>query len=239
VIVDGEVKSTCGICFNNCGVLIQVENGRPTRIKGDPQSPVNRGSLCKKGLASLEYLNSPHRLKYPLKRIGEKGSGKVELYSERLKERGFDLLPIYRELPETPYSNPKLAGEYPLIFTSWKSNVYRHSGGRQIDSLRNNHPEPVTYLHPQTAQELEICDGDRVYIETRRGRISQKANLTTDIDPRIVGVDYAWWFPEKGPSDLYGWADANINVLTDDKPPYNHEMGSSNLRGILCKVYKQ
>ncbi len=75
-MVDGEVKSTCGICFNNCGVLIQVANGRPARIKGDPQSPVNKGSLCQKGLASLEYLHSPHRLKYPLKRIGEKGSGK-------------------------------------------------------------------------------------------------------------------------------------------------------------------
>ena len=166
-------------------------------------------------------------------------SGKVELHSKRLKERGFDPLPIYRELPETPYSNPELAEAYPLIFTSWKSNVYRHSGGRQIESLRHSHPEPMAYLHPQTARQLQISDGDWVYIETRRGRIRQKANLTTDIDPRIVGVDYAWWFPEKGASDLYGWAEANINILTDDKPPFNHEMGSSNLRGILCKVYKQ
>ena len=78
-------------------------------------------------------------------------SRKVELYSERLKERGFDPLPIYRELPETPYSNPELAEEYPLIFTNWKSSVYRHSGGRQIDSLRNSHPEPMAYLHPQTS----------------------------------------------------------------------------------------
>ena len=60
-MVDGEVKSTCGICFNNCGVLIQVEKGRAAKIKGDPQSPVNKDSLCKKGLASLEYLNSPNR----------------------------------------------------------------------------------------------------------------------------------------------------------------------------------
>jgi hypothetical protein len=52
-----------------------------------------------------------------------------------------------------------------------------------------------------------------------------------------VGIDYTWWFPEKGVSDLYGWAAANINILTDDQPPYNREMGSSNLRGILCKVY--
>ena len=56
MIIDGEVKSTCGICFNNCGVLVQVESGRAVKIKGDPQSPVNQGSLCKMGLASLEYL---------------------------------------------------------------------------------------------------------------------------------------------------------------------------------------
>jgi hypothetical protein len=31
---------------------------------------------------------------------------------------------------------------------------------------------------------------------------------------------------------------SNMNVLTDDKPPYNREMGSTNLRSGLCKVYK-
>ncbi|GAI04922.1 unnamed protein product, partial [marine sediment metagenome] len=77
-----------------------------------------------------------------------------------------------------------------------------------------------------------------VYIETRRGRIRQKAYLTTGIDPRVVGVDYAWWFPEKGASSLYGWAESNINILTDNKPPFNRETGSTNLRGMLCKVYK-
>jgi anaerobic selenocysteine-containing dehydrogenase len=165
-------------------------------------------------------------------------TGKVELYSNRLKERGFDPLPTYREPPETPYSDPELAREYPLIITSWKSAPYRHSGGRQIASLRETHPEPVTYMHPQTANGLGIKNGDWVFIETKRGRIKQKANLTTDIDPRVVGVDYAWWFPEQGSSNRYDWAESNINVLTDDKPPFNREMGSTNLRSILCKVHK-
>jgi len=164
-------------------------------------------------------------------------SGKIELYSTLLKERGFDPLPVYREPPETLHSNPKLAQEYPLVLTSWKADVYRHSGGRQIDSLRNRHPEPMTYLHPQTAKKLGINDGDRVCIETQRGRISQMAHLTADIDPRVAGVDFGWWFPEKGPSGLYGWAEANINILTDDQPPFSREMGSPNLRGILCRVY--
>ena len=165
-------------------------------------------------------------------------SGKVELYSSRLKEWGFDPLPTYYEPPETPYSDPELAKEYPLIFISWKRKPYRHSGGRQIASLRGSHPEPIIMIHPETADKLGIKEGDWVYIETRRGRIRQKATLTASIDPRVVGVDYGWWFPEKGASELYGWAESNVNILTNDKPPFNRETGSANLRGFLCKVYK-
>lgn len=168
----------------------------------------------------------------------ETPSGKVELYSSQLKQWGFDPLPVYYEPSETPYSAPELAKEYPLIFTSAKPEPYRHSEGRQIPALRNSHPEPIVSIHPQTASKLGIEEGDWVYIETRRGRIRQKATLSGSIDPRIVVVDYGWWFPEKGVSSLYGYAESNINVLTDNKPPYGHEMGTANLRGIFCKVYK-
>ena len=165
-------------------------------------------------------------------------SGKVELYSSKLKDWGFDPLPTYHEPPETPLSAPELVKEYPLVFTSWKEGVFRHSCGRQITSLRDTHPEPVVWLHPDTAGKQGIADGDSVYIETKRGRIRQKALLTRDIDPRVVGVDYAWWFPENGPDKFYGWAEANLNILTDDSPPFGREMGTANLRGILCKIQK-
>jgi len=165
-------------------------------------------------------------------------SGKVELYSSRLDEWGFDPLPVYREPPETPLSNPELAVEYPLILTSRKIDTLIHSGGRQIDALRSAHPEPIVSIHPEAAGKLGIANGDWVYIETIRGRIKQKATFNDDIDPRVVVPDFGWWFPEKGPSELYNWAESNINILTDHMPPYNREMGSSNLRGILCNVYK-
>jgi anaerobic selenocysteine-containing dehydrogenase len=165
-------------------------------------------------------------------------SGKVELYSSRVKKWGFDPLPTYYEPPETPYSNPELAKEYPLMVISWKCKHYRHSGGRQVASLRGSHPEPTTTIHPETAAKLGIKEGDWVYIETRRGRIKQKAALTAGIDPRLVGIDYGWWFPEKRLAELYGWAESNVNVLTNDEPPFNREMGSANLRGFLCKVYR-
>ena len=70
------IRSTCRLCYNNCGVLIRMQSGRPVGIEGDPSHPVNRGVICEKGLASLEYLTNPHRLRKPLKRAGAKGEGK-------------------------------------------------------------------------------------------------------------------------------------------------------------------
>jgi len=84
---------------------------------------------------------------------------------------------------------------------------------------------------------LELQSGDSVSIRNPEGeKYVQKAYLTNNIDPRVVGVDYAWWFPEKGPENLYGWAEANINILTDDGPPYGREMGTPNLRGFSCRI---
>ena len=165
-------------------------------------------------------------------------SGKVELYSQQLKECGFDPLPIYYEHPETPGRSPDLDNEYPLVFTSRKLGCYRHSDNRQILSLRGSYPEPVTSINPETARKSGIAEGDQIYIATRHGRIKQRAALSPDIDPRMIVVDYGWWFPEHGPTDSYGWKESNINMLTDDKPPYNREMGSAHLRGVPCKVYK-
>jgi anaerobic selenocysteine-containing dehydrogenase len=165
-------------------------------------------------------------------------SKKVELYSSRLAEWGFDPLPEYYEAPETPYSEPALSEEYPFVLTTRKGDVYRHSGGRQIPSLRSKKPEPIIKIHPDSARRAGIKDGDWVYVATKRGRITQKASLVDALDPRTVEVDYAWWFPERNDSPLYGWEESNINVLTDDNPPFNREMGSAIMRGMCCKVYK-
>ena len=43
------VKSTCGMCFAACGMLIQVEDGKVTGVKRDPESPVNYGCVPRGG----------------------------------------------------------------------------------------------------------------------------------------------------------------------------------------------
>lgn len=160
-------------------------------------------------------------------------SGKVELYSSQLEQWGFAPLPVYSEPPETPYSNPEMANDYPLIASSRKMGPYQHSAGRQISSLRACHPDPVVEMHPTVASRLGVKDGDYVFVENRRGRIRQRAALTDSVDPRVILVDYGWWFPERGPAS---WEVANINILTQDES-YAIENGSPCLRFFCCKVY--
>lgn len=131
-----------------------------------------------------------------------------------------------------------MLAEYPLIVTSTHEANYVHSQDRYLTEIRQNKPEPLTVIHPQTAADLGIAEGDLVYIENKRGRIRQKATLDAGIDPRVVSVGYGWWFPEWGESELFGWYEANLNLLTDDAPPYSPEIGSPKMRGFLCKLYK-
>jgi len=63
-------------------VLVNIgENGRATRLRGDPNHPVTRGFLCAKVTRYLEREYSPDRLLYPLRRTGAKGEGRFERIS--------------------------------------------------------------------------------------------------------------------------------------------------------------
>jgi len=165
-------------------------------------------------------------------------SGKVEIYSSLCEQWGYEPLPIYHEPEETPVSAPELVNEYPLILTSTHEANYVHSQDRYLEGLRKHKPNPLVVIHPETAGRLGISEGDQVFIENKRGRIKQIATLSEGVDQRVVSVGYCWWFPERGISQMYGWDEANINILTDDSPPYSPEMGSPKMRGFLCKVYK-
>jgi len=60
-------------CPDACGVLITVQDGRATKIQGDPEHPVTRGFLCAKVAKYLDRVYSPDRVLYPMRRIGAKG----------------------------------------------------------------------------------------------------------------------------------------------------------------------
>jgi anaerobic selenocysteine-containing dehydrogenase len=60
-------------CPDACGVLITIQDGRATKIQGDPAHPVTRGFLCAKVAKYLDRVYSPDRVLYPMRRIAPKG----------------------------------------------------------------------------------------------------------------------------------------------------------------------
>lgn len=71
-------KVACHFCHMNCGMLVYVEDGVATKIVGDPEHPYNAGGQCPRGASALDHLNHPNRINYPLKRVGDRGSGQFE-----------------------------------------------------------------------------------------------------------------------------------------------------------------
>jgi len=72
---DSVTRSHCRMCHGGCGVLVYTKNGKAVKIAGDPDCPINHGTLCSKGIASTQLAYHPDRLTHPVKRIGPKGSG--------------------------------------------------------------------------------------------------------------------------------------------------------------------
>ncbi len=67
-----ETRNTCPYCSVACGLLMYglgdgSKNARASimHIEGDPDHPVNRGTLCPKGAALIDFIHSPNRLKFP------------------------------------------------------------------------------------------------------------------------------------------------------------------------------
>lgn len=158
-------------------------------------------------------------------------SNKVEIYSQQLKDMGYDPLPVFHQPPQT-------SAKYPLLLTNCKPKVFFHSSLRNIPNLRKVDPEPEVEINPEAAKSLDIKDGDWVYIETETGRIKQRAALNPNIDKRIVLAAFGWWFPEKPVSELYRWDESNLNILTPSTPPWDPAVGAVPLRGVPCHIFK-
>jgi anaerobic selenocysteine-containing dehydrogenase len=73
-----DVRGACPLdCPDTCSWIVTVEGGKPVSLRGDPGHPFTRGSLCNKVEGYLAYARSPDRVRYPLRRVGPKGSGEL------------------------------------------------------------------------------------------------------------------------------------------------------------------
>jgi len=153
-------------------------------------------------------------------------SGKVEIASSILAEHGLEPLPVYKEPPESPLSQPELTKSYPLVlFTGARNISYTHSQFRNIAQLRKRVPDPLVDINPTDAELRSIKSGDTVIVKSPRGSIKMKANITDTVLDGTVSLPHHWS------------GEANVNILIDDQtldpisgfPPYKSQ---------LCQVTK-
>ncbi len=148
-------------------------------------------------------------------------SGKVEIYSERLKRLGYAPSPIR----ESAHQKTDESGEFPLHLTTGGNLLcYLHWQYRYIPKLRKMAPEPVFEIHPSAARQCGLSEGEVGEIRTANGTIQLKAHLTDHIRPDTIHI------PQ-------GWEDACANELTpsDDTDPIS---GFPNLKSLRCSVRK-
>jgi len=156
-------------------------------------------------------------------------SGKVELYSETLREHGYPPIPTFAEDEKNNLSFYNQKDDFPLMGISGaRPNSFVHSQFRNIPSLLKREAEPVVDIHSIDAETRDIMDGDNVRVETPNGRITMKAKVSTVVHPGSVRI--AWGWGECNP-------DFNINDLTDDEMRDPITSTPSN-RCFMCNVIK-
>lgn len=60
-----ETKTICPYCSVGCGILIHTKDGKVVNTEGDPDHPINEGTLCSKGASLYQLINNPQRLTKP------------------------------------------------------------------------------------------------------------------------------------------------------------------------------
>ena len=201
------------------------------------------------GVHSYDEFVEQYRYHFPERKYyqyAERGfatpSRRIELYSSTLEALGYPPMPEYVGPPENEEEHPELAEEYPFVLTTGGGFMpFYHSEHFQIKKLRYLRHEPHMQINPETAANLNIEEEDWVWVETRRGRIRQKARITAAVHPQVIVTERGWWYPEREAKEpgLGGSLESNTNVLTSDRHEHCDPLGGSWAnRGLLCKVYK-
>jgi molybdopterin guanine dinucleotide-containing S/N-oxide reductase-like protein len=133
-------------CPDACGVLITIEDGRATKIQGDPEHPVTRGFLCAKVAKYLDRVYSPDRVLYPMRRVKAKAAASLPT-SEAFERISWD-----EALDEIAHRFRRIVAEYGT------ESILPYSYGGTLGAL-NGASMDRRFFHRLGASQLErsIC----------------------------------------------------------------------------------
>ena len=164
-------------------------------------------------------------------------TGKIELYSEAIASIGIDPLPSF-VAPARDRAADAVKSEFPLtLLTGDREKTYHHSRFRDQPWAKKISPDPRLLIHPKTAQQMSVRQGQWVRIETpnARGSCRAKVKITEDTPEGVVSTGMGWWRPG---SLLPGSGafDVNINAAMSYDGPWDPISGSVDSRGVCCRI---
>jgi thiosulfate reductase/polysulfide reductase chain A len=164
-------------------------------------------------------------------------TGKIELFSTTMESLGLDPLPAC-DAPSRDRLPAVETGRYPLILvTGDREKTYHHSRFRDQAWAVKVSPDPRLTMHPETAHALGLDDGAWVRLEVAGGKGDCRLRVKlTDATPRdVVNTGMGWWRPSDAAPE-HGALDININAALSYDGPWDPVSGSSDVRGLPCRV---
>ncbi|MDN3566860.1 molybdopterin-dependent oxidoreductase [Paeniroseomonas aquatica] len=192
-------------------------------------SGVSLEALRRDGFAQFDYTMGDFD-----RQVFATPTGKVELHSVLLERAGQDPLPDY--VPPLDRAAP--APGFPLrLQTGIREKTYHHSRFREQAWARKVSPDPRVHVHPETAADYGIGEGDWVRVETPGGAgpVRLKAAITDRTRPGVLTTGVGWWRPE-APGPEFGALDVNVNAALSYTGPTDPVSGSVDTGAIPCRV---
>ena len=178
------------------------------------------------------YAMFPYTIGDFLKEPFRTPSGRLELHSGVLASLGLD------PLPDFVAPSGDAGAEFPLLLqTGQREKTYHHSRFREQAWARKVSPDPLLHVHPVTAVDHGLLDGDWAWVEAAGGNggCRLKVHVSDRTQPGMITTGIGWWRPE-APGPEFGALDVNVNAALSYQGAMDPVSGSVDTGAIPCRV---
>lgn len=157
-------KTACVLCGNGCGLEVQIENNRIIKVRGDKESPISEGYVCRKGLNVAYHQHNKDRVLYPLKKVG--GGFERISWDRAIGEIAEKLKDILGKHGPRSLASLVGGGEFSFLSMSFPIRLVRRLGSRWNYSAANQEFSGRYWAHGltlgsqsiQMESDYENCD---------------------------------------------------------------------------------
>lgn len=166
--------TTLNCCSNYCSVLVKTREGRPIKIDGNPDHPINQGKVCIRGQASILNLYDPDRIKKPLEKVSANGFVETRWLNVNKK--------IIQALKNSVLNNKEIA------FVT--NRINSPSTYSLLKNFIEKYPTTKIYSYELFSNQLKKLAWKETYGSTELPQILwQKANVILSIDGDFLGTE--------------------------------------------------